>query len=112
MTRYYEVCSTRVNPKTLEMGDSWDTYAGFYKDEATKAFEEAVIAYTKATPYDRLRNKIEIRLYELPDEITPQSDKFDIIDALCDCGWYDSVEFYEPAQISYDVVQDIIYPRF
>lgn len=67
--------------------DEFDTYAGTDKE---KALDAAKSDWNHLTNREKQNNFVEVREYDLPDDID-LDDRYELVNALCDCCGYDRV---------------------
>ena len=88
--KFYEVVTARKDGY-----DEWTEYEGFDREKALKALEDAKWAFeTYSTAKEKKNQYVECRVYELPDDIDI-NDKDEIINAICECTGYDTIELEE-----------------
>ena len=76
-------------------GDEWTEYEGFDRAKALEALEEAKWNFEKySTAKEKENEYVECKVYDIPDDIDI-NDKNEIINAICDCTGYDTIELEE-----------------
>lgn len=74
-----------------EHGDEFEEYLGTSEEQAVKAGENAWLAMAT---YDQKHSKVEVRAYDIADDID-LDDKDAVYEAMCELCGYDTVaEFY------------------
>lgn len=81
--KYYTATSTTKNGT----GDEFDTYAGLDKE---KAIDAAKRDWIHLTDREKRSTIIEVREYDLPDDIDI-NDEDELVNAMCDCCGYNPI---------------------
>lgn len=88
--KMYEVTTVELNHTKNDIIGEYPFYFG-PDFEAAKKAKEDLIAQNEGhlTPREKERNYVEARIYEISDEVDLSDDEA-VIDAICECGGYDT----------------------